>query len=171
MRNIFVAIISIISLSVSCIAQTRKLPAVDLKDINGTTVNSTTFSNNGKPIIIDFWATWCTPCKKELNAIAENYVDWQKETGVKLIAISIDDSKTANKVKPYIDAKGWEYEVYLDINSDFKRALNVNNVPVVFVLDGNGNIVYESNSYVEGGEAKLLEIVKKVAKGEKLGTN
>lgn len=139
----------------------EKIPAATLKTLDGKQISSSTFSNNGKPMIISFWATWCAPCKKELNAIAEEYADWQKETGVKLIAISIDDSRNSAKVKPYVDSKGWEYDVYLDENQDFKRAMNVNNVPSTFVINGKGEIVWQINSYVEGGHAKILEEVKK----------
>lgn len=145
-----------------------KIPAAVLKDLNGNKVSSATFSNNGKPIIISFWATWCKPCKKELDAVAENYDDWQKETGVKLIAISIDDARSSGKVVTDVKAKGWEYEVYIDENQDFKRAMNVMNVPHTFLVDGKGNIVWSHNSYSEGDEAILYENVKKVMNGEKL---
>lgn len=144
------------------------IPSAMVKTLNGSKVNSNTFSNDGKPIIISFWATWCKPCKKELDAIAENYSDWQKETGVKLIAISIDDARSSGKVVTDVKAKGWEYEVYIDENQDFKRAMNVNNVPHTFIVDGNGKIVWSHNSYTEGDEEKLFENVKAVAKGEKL---
>ncbi|MBK7666293.1 MAG: TlpA family protein disulfide reductase [Sphingobacteriaceae bacterium] len=145
-----------------------KIPSATLKNLDGSKINSSTFSNNGKPIIISFWATWCKPCKKELDAIAENYADWQKETGVKLIAISIDDARSASKVVTDVKTKGWAYEVYIDENQDFKRAMNVNNVPHTFLVDGNGKIVWSHNSYAEGDEDKLYENVQAVAKGEKL---
>lgn len=145
-----------------------RIPAATLKDLNGNKVSSATFNNNGKPIIISFWATWCKPCKKELDAVAENYDDWQKETGVKLIAISIDDARSSGKVVTDVKAKGWEYEVYIDENQDFKRAMNVMNVPHTFLVDGKGNIVWSHNSYSEGDEAILYENVKKVMNGEKL---
>src|ERR1035437_1110888 len=90
----------------------KKVPSVQIQTLDGRNVNTSTFSNGGKPMLISFWATWCSPCKKEI--------------GVKLIAISIDDSRNSNKVAPYVNGKGWEYEEYLDINSDFKRALGVN---------------------------------------------
>jgi cytochrome c biogenesis protein CcmG/thiol:disulfide interchange protein DsbE len=146
----------------------RPIPAADVKTTDNKTINTSTFSNNGKPMIISFWATWCKPCKKELDAIAEQYDTWVKETGVKLIAMSIDDARAFAKVGPEVKGKGWSYEVYVDVNQDFKRAMSVNDVPHVFVIDGKGNIVWQHNSYAEGDEDALYEIVKKVAKGEKI---
>lgn len=145
-----------------------KIPASTVKKLDGSKVNSNTFSNNGKPIVISFWATWCKPCKKELDAIQEEYAEWTKETGVKVIAISIDDARSSGKVVTDVKSKGWDFEVYIDENQDFKRAMNVNNVPHTFLVDGSGKIVWSHNSYSEGDEAKLYENVKKVAKGEAL---
>ena len=146
----------------------HKVPAVQIQTLDGKNVNTSTFSNGGKPMLISFWATWCSPCKKELNAIAEVYSDWQKETGVKLIAISIDDSKSSSKVAPYVNAKGWEYEEYLDINSDFKRAIGVNDPPQTFLVDGKGEIVWQHVGFKDGDEQQYIEALRKLAKGEKL---
>ncbi len=170
MKKVLFAIAFMLSTSSLTTAQnnTRVIPSVDIKKLDGSTFNTNNIQNDGKPIIIDFWATWCSPCKAELNAIAEDYADWQQETGVKLVAVSIDDARNVDKVAPYVNGKGWEYEVLSDVNGDFKRAMNVNNVPHVFVLNGNREIVYQQNSAAPGDDKKLYEIVKKVAKGEKL---
>ena len=128
------------------------------------TKNLSKFSNNGNPIIISFWATWCKPCKAELNTIAEEYDDWTDETGVKLIAVSIDDARSSTRVEPYINAQGWEYLVLLDPNGDLKRAMNVNNVPHTFLVDGNGKIVWDHNNYSPWDEEELYEELVKIAK-------
>jgi len=144
----------------------KTLPNVTVKTITGESFNTEDIDNNGKPIIISFWALWCHPCIKELTTIADVYEDWQEETGVKLYAISIDDARSTAKVGPLVNGKGWEYEVLLDPNGDFKRAMNVNMIPHTFVLDGNKNIVWQHTSFAEGAELDLIEIVEKVKNGE-----
>jgi peroxiredoxin len=144
-------------LAIASITINAQLPNVTLQDINGNTVQTGEISNDGNPIIISFWATWCKPCIRELKAIHEVYPDWQDETGVKMIIVSIDQAQDANRVKPMVDGFGWEYEVLLDPNGDFKRAMNVQNVPHVFVLDGKGKIVYNHTGYVDGGEQDIRE--------------
>lgn len=141
-----------------------QLPAVTLKTIDGKTVSVDTLSNNGKPFIIDFFATWCKPCNRELDAIAEVYEDWQKETGVKIFAISVDQAQNIQKVKPLVDNHGWEYDVLLDPNSDLKRALGIQAIPYVLVCDGEGKIVYKHMGYTDGEENELIEKVKEAAK-------
>lgn len=148
--------------------QVTEMPSVILTKIDGTKINSNTFLNKGKPMIISFWATWCVPCKKELDAIHKNYAEWQKETGVKLIAISIDDSLRALKIGQDVIAKGWNYEVYIDYKQEFKKAMNVTNVPYTFLLDGKGKVVWIHDSYKAGDEIELYEKVKKIVKGESL---
>jgi peroxiredoxin len=103
---------------------------------------------------------------QRINAFNEEYADWAEETGVKIIAISIDNARSESSVAPFVNARGWEFDVYLDPNGDFKRAMNVGNVPHTFLIDGKGKIVWQHTSYLEGDEAKTFEIVKKVAKGQ-----
>ena len=150
--------------AISALGASAALPSVTLTDINGNTVNTAELSNDGKPMVISFFATWCKPCQRELKAIHEVYDDWQDETGVKVIAVSIDEAQNAQKVKPLVEGKGWDYEVLLDTNSECKRQLGVNDIPHVFVVDGEGNIVWNHQGYVDGGEEDILEAVKKAMK-------
>ncbi|MEX1001083.1 MAG: TlpA disulfide reductase family protein [Crocinitomicaceae bacterium] len=142
----------------------KKLPAVNIKDMNGNPINTAEASNEGNPIIISFWATWCKPCKKELNTIADLYEDWQDETGVKLIAVSVDDQRTSSTVQPYVNSTGWEYDIWMDPNGDFKRAMGVNMVPHTFLLDGEGTIVYSHNNYAPGDEYELYDHILELEK-------
>ena len=164
MKKILLALCGLV-LATGLMAQNAKLPTgITLKTLDGKSVTSSVIQNDGKPIIISFWATWCGPCRLELNTIREVYDEWVEETGVKLIAISIDQAHNINKVKPLVDNHGWEYEVLLDPNSDFKRALGIQMIPYVLIVDGKGNIVYKHNGYTDGAEQELIEKVRELVK-------
>lgn len=161
-------ILSIATFSLQAVAQensgqSKSIPSIQLKDMEGKVVNTAELGLKG-PIVFSFWATWCAPCKRELNTIHELYEDWQEETGVTIVAVSVDDEKTKNNVPVYVNGKSWEYIVLMDPNGDFKRAMGVNNVPHTFLVDADGKIVYSHNSYAPGDEEilyqKILELKK-----------
>ena len=141
-----------------------QIPSVDIKQLDGRLINTSQFDNNSDPIVISFWATWCKPCKEELENIHDVYEDWVDETNVKLIAISIDDARNTSKIKPLVNAKGWEYEVYQDSNREFATKMGVNPIPHTFLLDKDKNIVWDHVTYSDGDEEKLYEKILEISK-------
>jgi thiol-disulfide isomerase/thioredoxin len=137
----------------------NELPNTDLTTLDGKTITVSEMIKDDNVAIISLWATWCVPCLKELDAISEVYQDWQEETDVILYAVSVDDSRTVKRVKPLINGKGWEYDILLDTNNDFKRALGASTVPLTIVVK-NGKIVYRHSGYNPGAEYELYEKVK-----------
>ena len=80
----------------------QTMPSVTLKDVHGKTVNTADYSKSGKITVVSFWATWCTPCKKELTNINDNLLDdWKTKYGVNLVAVCTDNSRNVPKVKLY----------------------------------------------------------------------
>ena len=155
-----------VTFSLTNFAQSKgqTLPSIEIKDLSGNKVDISKYGKDGKMTVISFWATWCTPCKKELNNIAEVYEEWVEEYDMQLVAISIDDSRSMAKVKSYINGQAWDYEVLLDANSDLKRALNFQTVPFTLLLNKKGEIVYRHTGYVEGDEYILEEEIVKNSK-------
>ena len=161
--KLFSRVLFIVALAFACASTaSAQLPSTQLKDLSGKPVDTATLSNDGKPFVISFFATWCKPCLRELKAIREVYPDWQDETGMKLIAVSIDEAQNTAKVKPLVDAEGFEYEVLLDPNSDFARAMGVQNVPHVFIVDGQGRIAEQKMGYTDGSESHLIEKIREL---------
>ena len=160
MKHVFYIICTLFITTISA----GQIPSVDIKTINGNVFNTADFDNDNNPIIISFWATWCKPCKQELENIHEVYEDWQDETNVKLIAISIDDSRNTSKIKPLVNAKGWEYEVYQDSNREFATKMGVGPIPHTFLLNSDKKIIWDHVTYREGDEEKLYEKVLEFSK-------
>jgi len=141
----------------------KSIPNVSLSTLEGKTVKLHEEIAKDKITVLSLWATWCVPCINELDEISEVYEDWQEETGVEIIAISTDDSRTQRRIKPLVNGKGWEYKVLLDKNQELKRALNISVIPHVIVLKGN-TIVYRHTGYSEGAEDELYKVIVEQAK-------
>ena len=138
----------------------QKLPSVTLKNLESSTVTTTTnFSEKDKLYVFSFWATWCAPCIQELDAINDVYADWKKEVNLEVVAVSVDDARTNKRVKPMVNGKGWEYQVLLDTNQEFKRSLSIANVPYLIIVKNN-EIVFVQSGHSPGGENELFEKLK-----------
>jgi peroxiredoxin len=140
----------------------NQMPNIELNAISGESVNlSTDFNEVDKLYVFSFWATWCAPCINELEAIHKKYATWKESLNIEIIAVSIDDSKTHKRVKPFLKGKGWTYNVLLDSNQELKRALSIVNVPYTIVVK-NSKIVYVSNGYSQGSEEDLYNKLKEL---------
>lgn len=158
MKKLFLCIIGILG----CVMlNAQNLPDVKIQDKKGKVVSMANWIDNSTPFIVSFWSTTCKPCLKELDVLSENFDDWNDETPFRVYAVSIDDSRSVARAKALAAGSGWDmFEVFYDVNSDFKRAMNVSMVPHVFVFDKNGKQVYSHVGYKPGDEMELLEVLK-----------
>lgn len=157
MKNAITLCFLILSLNVF---SQNQVMDTSLKTLEGESTNLNEITKNNDLVVVALWATWCVPCKNELDAISDVYEDWKDETNVELVAVSIDDSRTVNRVKPLINGKDWDYTILLDTNNDLKRALNTSTVPFTIIIK-NGEIVYRHTGYTPGAEEMLYNELKK----------
>ena len=162
MKKVFFVIVA---LMLANLMFAQNIPSAQIKDLNNKNVQAQDLFKGEGLVILSFWATWCKPCIKELDAYNENIVEWAEETGVKLIAISVDNARSMSRVAPFVNGRGWQnIQFYLDPNEDFKRAMNVVNIPHTLLLDEEGNILWQHNSYTEGDEYELYDAIKEQIK-------
>jgi thiol-disulfide isomerase/thioredoxin len=138
-------------------------PSVQLKSVSGKTVDfaKLTKSSSDTLLVVSFWATWCIPCINELDNINDLYEEKQLIKPFKFVGVSIDDSRTSQRVKPFVKGKGWNFDVLIDLNSDLKRALNITDVPQVIIIKNN-QIVYRHTGYIVGEENNLFDEIQKL---------
>jgi cytochrome c biogenesis protein CcmG, thiol:disulfide interchange protein DsbE len=164
MKQLILSVLVVALASTSLLAQ-KTLPSVSIKNLDGKSIDIKSVAGHGKITVISFWATWCGPCKKELDEVNKVYASWQEKYNMELFAVTIDDARGLPKVKPMVAEKRWSYTVLSDANSDLKSALNIPNVPYTLLLDGAGHIVWSHSGYVPGDEkeleAKIAELAKK----------
>lgn len=139
------------------------VPSIELKTLSGQTVNIQDYVGSGKIVVMSFWATWCSPCKRELDAINEIYADWQEDYDVELLAITIDDARSLAKVPAMVETKAWEYTILADSKRELQKAMNFQSVPQTFLIDQEGNIVYTHSGYNPGDEIELEDKIAAIA--------
>lgn len=141
------------------IGQAANPPLFELKNLDG---GSYALQDDlGKSVIVlDFWATWCKPCLRELphiNTIYEKY----REKGLKVYAISVDDASSTSSIKPTLKRYSFTMPILLDPNSDVIRKYNANrNIPFLVIIGSDGQIVRDFTGYKPGDEKLVEELVE-----------
>lgn len=153
-------LLSLIYLSVNSLLAQTQLPPVQLTTLKGEAIQSRSLLNDSVPVVISFWSTICKPCIEELNAFRDQWTQWQKEVSFKIVAVATDDARSAARVRGFAASREWPFTVLLDKNQDFKRALNVNTIPQLYIIGADGKIIYSHIGYTPGSEAKVLEVLK-----------
>jgi peroxiredoxin len=159
----YLPLIALLICSLFVQAQNKKLPQVELSNLNGEKIELSKITGGEKIIVIDFWATWCIPCKKSLNNMLEVHKEWKEKYNAEIIAISLDDARNTSKVKAMVEGAKWPYQILLDPNQDMRRLLNFQNIPFSMLVDKDGSIVYMHQGYVDGDEFEMEEQIKKIA--------
>lgn len=141
----------------------KKLPDITITDLQGKPVKIQEYVKGSQLTVLSFWATWCSPCKRELDAIQELYPDWIEAHDVRLVAITIDNSRALTQVRPIVEEKGWEFDILVDSKQELQQALNFVAIPQTFLVDAEGNILFQHEGYTPGDEYELEDIIKEHA--------
>lgn len=141
---------------------TKTAPDLRLEFLDGK--NTTLYSLLEKgPILIDFWATWCEPCKKEmvfLDKYHRTYVD----SGFTVLSINQDTPRSLSKVKAFIRSKRYSFLVAKDPNKQIAQKLNVQVLPTTFLVLPSGIIIWQHVGYLPGDEKDIEEQILKALK-------
>ena len=128
-------------------------PNLTLKKMNGKSVKLSEYLNKG-PVLINFWATWCSPCKKEM-VFLDQFERRYKDNGLSILSISIDSQKSLAHVRSYIRANNYTYDVFLDPNRQVFKKLNGNLMPTNVLIDKDGKVLWRHYGYIPGDEKNM----------------
>jgi peroxiredoxin len=131
------------------------IPKIEIKTLGGATVQFHSIIDSSGIVVVCFWATWCAPCINELDAFHDKLHKYTSEQPFKILAIATDESRTIQKVKPFVKSKGWPFEIYTDSSNELIRGLNISNIPHLLLFD-KGRLVYQKSGYLPGDEDVLM---------------
>ena len=136
----------------------KKYPNINFDLFNGKKISIHELINSG-PLVIQFWAIWCSPCKKEMYYL-DKIQDKYKDSGVNVICINTDNLKSVPKAKAYVRQKKYDLLIAADPSSQIFKKLNASVMPTTLIMDKNGKIVYTKEGYMGGDEKKVEAALK-----------
>jgi hypothetical protein len=153
MKIILILWLIIFSLAAEC---QDSLQQARLKSLQGKIAPFSAFAKKDSLFLICFWSATSDESITELNSINGNLEQWQKMKSFRFMAISVDEGKTANRMRPTYNMNGWTFEVYADIYGDLRRALHSDNFPQSMIVYKN-DIIYEQSGWTAGTENYLIQ--------------
>jgi len=132
--------------------------------INGEFITVSELQKNG-PVLVNFWALWCKPCRTEMKALKALYEKYLKN-GFQIIAVNEDTPRSVAKVESFVKSQGLDFYVVLDPNKELFERFNGQAIPYTLLYDQSGNVVYQNTGYLPGDEIKLEEELVKLFEGK-----
>ena len=159
MKNLSVLLATFFMITIIS-AQDGILPRTELKTLEGATTSLVDIVEPGAVTILVFWKSCNKTCRESLEAMHEIWQDSLEGLGVKMVAVCVDGTGSWDHVRPLVDGNSWEFETYIDVNCDLKRAMNINNVPCTILLDATQNLICRHDGFCTGAEALLCEKIQ-----------
>lgn len=150
-----VLIFYLIFFSITAAAQ-DSLDQARLKSLQGRIAPFSFFAKKDSLFLICFWSVASEESITEINSINVNLENWQKLRNFRFMAVSIDEGKLANRLRPVYNQNSWTFEAYSDLYGDLRRALHSNNLPQSMILYKN-QIIYEQSGWTAGTENYLIQ--------------
>ena len=147
--------------------EVKTIPAIDftLKDQYGNT--HTLSDYKGKTVFLNFWATWCSPCRAEMPDIQKLYEEFQQEDVVILgvAAPNLGREKSEEGIKGFLEENGYTYPVVMDTEAEAFQAYGINSFPTTFMIDKDGNVF----GYIPGqlSEETMRDIIRQTVDGKR----
>ena len=138
------------------------IPNLKLKMLDGSKTTIHELVKDG-PIMIDFWATWCVPCKKVMKFLDEYHQEYA-DKGFKVLMINQDTPRSIGKVKSYIRSQNHQFLVSLDPNKALAKKLNGLVMPTLILVDKGGAIKWRHQGYVPGEEVEIQKQIEDLIK-------
>ena len=138
------------------------IPNLKLKMLDGSKTTIHELVKDG-PIMIDFWATWCVPCKKVMKFLDQYHQEYADE-GFKVLMINQDTPRSIGKVKSYIRSQNHQFLVSLDPNKALAKKLNGLVMPTLILVDKGGAIKWRHQGYVPGEEVEIQKQIEDLIK-------
>lgn len=152
-KNIFLLVFSINFIFSDSQEALRKTPNLKIKLIDGSNISLNELYKDG-PLLIDFWATWCVPCKKLMKYLNQYHQEYQNE-GFKVLMINTDSPRSIGKVKSYIKSQNYKFLVGVDPNKVISKKLNSIVMPTTILINQSGDIVWRHQGYIKGEEIQI----------------
>lgn len=156
-NSLFIFLI-ITSISIPVFAQDQI--NLSVSTIDNKTVEVSKLYKEG-PVLINFWALWCEPCKVEMRSLKILYEKY-KDQGFTILGINQDSPKSVSKVRSYISSQKINFPVAIDPNSQLLQKFNGRSIPYSLLINKEGEIVYKNVGYLPGDETKLEKEIKKL---------